>query len=103
MRDNPRDRFLRQDQRELFRPPEIRFQDHSPDRGGFLSAYCRWPAAYLDHRIRAAISSFWLTADISEALARLECDVESGAWAERYGELLALDDCDRCYSLVVSR
>jgi SAM-dependent methyltransferase len=69
---------------------------------GFLSAYWRRPAAYLDPRVRAAMSSFWALGDVSEALARLEEDLESGAWAERYSRLLALDALDCGYRLVVA-
>lgn len=69
---------------------------------GFLCAYWRRPAAYLDPRVRAAMSSFWALGDVSEALARLEADLETGAWAERYGELLDLDRCDCGYRLVVT-
>jgi SAM-dependent methyltransferase len=70
---------------------------------GFLSAYWRRPAAYLDPRVRAAMSSFWALGDVSEALARLEEDIESGAWAERHAHLLALDSLDCGYRLVVTR
>ena len=70
---------------------------------GFLCAYWRRPAAYLDPRVRAAMSSFWALGDVSEALARLEKDLESGAWAERHGGLLALDALDCGYRLVVAR
>jgi SAM-dependent methyltransferase len=69
---------------------------------GFLSAYWRRPAAYLDARVRAAMSSFWAVGDVSKALARLEADLESGAWAERYSALLALDSRDCGYRLVVT-
>ncbi|HYG48587.1 MAG TPA: class I SAM-dependent methyltransferase [Allosphingosinicella sp.] len=69
---------------------------------GFLSAYWRRPAAYLDPRIRAAMSSFWALGDVSGALARLETDLESGAWARRYGHLHALHACDCGYRLVVA-
>ncbi|MGZ8284441.1 MAG: class I SAM-dependent methyltransferase [Allosphingosinicella sp.] len=69
---------------------------------GFLSAYWRRPAAYLDPRVRAAMSSFWALGDVSPALARLEADLESGAWAGRHGELLALDALDCGYRLVVT-
>ncbi|HEX8625074.1 MAG TPA: class I SAM-dependent methyltransferase [Allosphingosinicella sp.] len=70
---------------------------------GFLSAYWRRPAAYLDPKVRAAMSSFWALGDVSEALARLEADLASGAWAERYGGLLTLDALDCGYRLVVTR
>jgi SAM-dependent methyltransferase len=69
---------------------------------GFLSAYWARPAAYLDPRVRAAMSSFWALGDVSGALARLESDLGSGAWAERHGELLGRDWLDCGYRLVVS-
>jgi len=69
---------------------------------GFLCAYWRRPAAYLDPRVRAAMSSFWALGDLSEALARLKEDLDSGAWAERYGDLLALEALDCGYRLVVA-
>ncbi len=69
---------------------------------GFLCAYWRRPHAYLDPRIRAAISSFWKIGDFSEGLARLEKDLETGAWERRYGELLGLDARDFGYRLVVT-
>ena len=67
---------------------------------GFLSAYWRRPAAYLDPRIRAAMSSFWKVGDVSEALSRLEKDLQSGAWAQRYSHLLDLGQLDCGYRLV---
>jgi len=69
---------------------------------GFLCAYWRRPAAYLDPRLRAAISSFWTVGDVSQALRRLESDLDSGAWARRYAELLDLDECDCGYRLVMT-
>jgi SAM-dependent methyltransferase len=70
---------------------------------GFLAAYWRRPAAYLDPRARAAMSSFWALGDVSHALARLEADLASGTWAARYGQLLDLDSLDCGYRLVVTR
>lgn len=70
---------------------------------GFLCAYWKRPAAYLDERVRGAISSFWKIGDISPALARLKADLDHGAWPERYASLLALDQLDCGYRLVVSR
>lgn len=69
---------------------------------GFLCAYWQRPAAYLDPKVRSAISSFWKVGDISEPLARLESDLHSGAWALRNASLLGLTECDCGYRLVVS-
>ena len=69
---------------------------------GFLCAYWRRPAAYLDPRIRAAMSPFWAVGDVSERLGKLASDLDSGAWAERYSELLNLDECDCGYRLVTT-
>jgi SAM-dependent methyltransferase len=69
---------------------------------GFLCAYWRRPVAYLDPKVRAAMSSFWALGDVSDALGRLERDLKSGAWAEHHSGLLALDACDLGYRLVVA-
>jgi SAM-dependent methyltransferase len=69
---------------------------------GFLAAYWRRPAAYLDARIRAAMSSFWKLGDVSNELAQLEADLASGAWAQRWGHLLHENSFDCGYRLVVS-
>jgi SAM-dependent methyltransferase len=70
---------------------------------GFLCAYWRRPAAYLDPRIRAAMSSFWMVDNISGGLERLASDLDSGAWAQQYSELLGLDECDYVYRLVTTK
>ena len=70
---------------------------------GFLAAYWQRPSAYLDERVRAAISSFWALGDISDRLKRLEMDLRNGAWEQRYGSLLDLDELDCGYRLVVAR
>jgi SAM-dependent methyltransferase len=72
-------------------------------RDGFLSAYWRRPAAYLDPRVRAAMSSFWALGEVSEPLNRLRRDLEDGAWARRYADLLDRDEHDCGYRLVVTR
>ena len=69
---------------------------------GFLCAYWRRPSAYLDARVRAAISSFWALPDISANLARLEQDIASGAWERRYADLLWRDSLDCGYRRVVA-
>lgn len=69
---------------------------------GFLSAYWRRPQAYLDPEVRAAMSSFWALGDVTEALARLSDDLESGAWDQRYGAVRDLSERDCGYRLVVA-
>ena len=70
---------------------------------GFLCAYWRRPRAYLDPKVRAAISSFHALGDVTEALGRLEADLDDGAWEERHGALLELDAYDAGYRLVTTR
>ncbi len=67
---------------------------------GFLCAYWRRPSAYLDPRIRAAISSFWKIPNIADGLGKLAHDLETGAWARRYGGLLDREALDAGYRLV---
>ena len=69
---------------------------------GFLCAYWQRPEAYLDEKIRTAISSFWKIGDLTEGLARLEADLDSGGWEDRYGQLRGLQTLDCGYRLVVS-
>lgn len=71
-------------------------------RDGFLAAYWRRPAAYLDPRLRAAMSSFRMLADTGPQIARLETDLANGAWQARYGHLLEQDSCDCGYRLVIA-
>lgn len=70
---------------------------------GFLAAYWRRPSAYLDPRVRAAISSFWKIGDVTSGLDRLKHDLDSGSWSERYGDVLELESRDCGYRLVVAR
>ncbi len=69
---------------------------------GFLCAYWRRPAAYLDPQVRAAMSSFHLIGDVSGPIAQLEADLASGAWHARHGHLLAREELDLGYRLVVA-
>lgn len=68
---------------------------------GFLAGYWRRPAAYLDERVRAAMSSFWALQDVTAGLARLRDDLENGIWEQRYSDLLRQDELDCGYRLVV--
>lgn len=69
---------------------------------GFLYAYWRRPAAYLDARIRSGSSAFRYIENVEEGLARLRNDLESGEWACRHSELLRLDAYDAGYRLVTA-
>jgi SAM-dependent methyltransferase len=71
---------------------------------GFLCAWWRRPLAYLDAGVRANISSLAVLGDaaVAEPLARLERDVANGAWAERNAELIAGDEADFGYRLLVA-
>jgi SAM-dependent methyltransferase len=73
-------------------------------RDGFLHAYWRRPRAYLDPRVRAGISAFALIdqGEVAEALRRLEADLDSGEWERRHADLLALDELELGYRLVVA-
>ena len=70
---------------------------------GFLYAYWRRPAAYLDDRIRSGSSSFWTMKNAEAGLAKLKHDLDTGAWEHRYADLLTRDDYDAGYRLVVTR
>jgi hypothetical protein len=69
---------------------------------GFLGAYWRRPEAYLDPRVRSAISSF-AKVDSAAAIASLRRDIEDGTWSGRHGALLSLPELDIGYRLVVAR
>lgn len=69
---------------------------------GFLYAYWRRPWAYLDPRVRSASSSFWAIGGAEVGLQRLKEDLETGEWRRRYAELLALEEYDAGYRLVVT-
>ena len=69
---------------------------------GFLGAYWRRPAAYLDPGVRGAISTFTKLRDVEPGLARLRGDLATGAWARRHGDLLERTELDLGYRLVVA-
>jgi SAM-dependent methyltransferase len=69
---------------------------------GFLYAYWRRPAAYLDATIRSGSSSFWAIGNTEAGLQNLRRDLETGAWQRRYAKLLTLDEYDAGYRLVVA-
>jgi len=69
---------------------------------GFLGAYWRRPQAYLDPDVRSGISTFSKLRQLEPGLAALRADLASGAWQRRYGHLLALNELDVGYRLLVS-
>jgi len=71
-------------------------------RDGFLYAYWRRPAAYLDPRIRSGSSSFWALGDAEPGCRALQRDLETGEWQRRYAKILALEAYDAGYRLVVA-
>ncbi len=70
---------------------------------GFLGAYWQQPAAYLDAGARRAISSFDKLANVEDDLQRLEKDLAYGTWQATYRELLAAQELDIGYRLIVAR
>lgn len=71
---------------------------------GFLGAFWRRPEAYLDPVVRAGISGFTLASpeELAAGLARLESDLDSGAWRRSHLDLLAMQAADLGYRLVVA-
>ena len=68
---------------------------------GFMCAYWRRPEAYLDSRVRKAISTFSRIADVKEGLSHLGKDVADGSWARKYGHLTHKERLDLGYRLVI--
>lgn len=71
-------------------------------RDGFYAAWWRRPSAYLDPAVRAGISFFAALpdAEVKAAMARLEADLDSGAWERRHADLLTLNELDLGYKLI---
>jgi SAM-dependent methyltransferase len=70
---------------------------------GFQAAYWRRPERYLDDDVRASISTFAQRSpqELAKGLRALAEDLRSGAWNERYGELLGRSEMDFGYRLIV--
>ena len=73
-------------------------------RDGFYHAFWRRPAAYLDARVRSAISVFSRVPapEVDAAVRRLRDDLRGGAWAERHADLLELQELDLGLRVVVA-
>ena len=72
---------------------------------GFLCAAWKRPLTYLDAMARANISNLAILPPdtVAAAMARLERDVADGTWAERNAGLLALDEADFGYRLLIAQ
>lgn len=70
---------------------------------GFLGAYWRRPAAYLDAAVRAGMSTFSKLRDVEAGLGRLRSDLQDCTWTRRHGHLLERTELDLGYRLVVAR
>jgi SAM-dependent methyltransferase len=70
---------------------------------GFLGAYWRRPAAYLDGDVRGAISALAQVPASDARLVRLAADLADGAWARRHDALLELPELDLGYRLVIAQ
>ena len=68
---------------------------------GFLGAHWRRPAAYLDARVRSAISTFSKLSEVEPGLERLRADLSTDRWRGKYGELLDKTELDLGYRLIV--
>lgn len=71
---------------------------------GFFEAYWRRPEAYLDEAVRRAVSVWTRVGPEAErrAVDRLRADVDSGRWAERNRDLVALDAAELGLRLLVA-
>lgn len=69
---------------------------------GFLGAYWRRPATYLDAGARGAISAFARLHDVDTRLAQLRADLADGSWERRNRDILSLAEIDLGYRLIVA-
>lgn len=71
---------------------------------GCCGAFWQRPEAYLDPNVRAGISGFSLIPNdaVARGLTELSRDLQSGAWKERYGWLLDMDQMDIGIRMIVA-
>jgi hypothetical protein len=71
---------------------------------GFCHAWWRRPHAYLEPEVRAGISGIARLPDaiVDRAMARLADDLETGEWQRAHADLLALDEIDAGYRIVIA-
>jgi hypothetical protein len=71
---------------------------------GFGCAYWRRPHAYLDPAVQAGMSLFALSPkpELQQGLSQLRSDLDSGAWERQHHDLLAKEQLDLGYRLLVA-
>jgi hypothetical protein len=69
-------------------------------KDGFLCAYWRRPAMYLDPLVRNGISTLSKIPNIQSGLKKLERDLASGKWEEKFGDIFSEDNFDYGYRLI---
>jgi len=96
-------------------PPLAEFHAHFDDvaisvlpipddcQDGFLAAFWKRPAAYLNPEVRQGISSFSKSTTLDAGLEKLAADLESGVWEERNASILESDEFDAGYRLITAR
>lgn len=67
---------------------------------GFLAAYWKRPAAYLDPNVRNSISSFSKLDHVEGTLQQLEQDIQSGTWQEKNRSILGQTALDAGYIII---
>jgi SAM-dependent methyltransferase len=74
-------------------------------RDGFLGAFWKRPAAFLEPAVRASISSFAKLppAELEAGLHRLRADLASGAWQRQHEPMAAAEAQDIGYRLIIGR
>jgi SAM-dependent methyltransferase len=72
---------------------------------GFNGAYWHRPRAFLDPLVWRQMSALALIpdADRDRGMSALRADLDSGEWDRRWGHLLALDELDLGYRVVIAR
>lgn len=71
---------------------------------GFMGAFWRRPAAYLNEAVQRSISSFALVpaSELQSGLERLAAELASGEWDRRHADLMDRGELDLGYRLIVS-
>ena len=70
---------------------------------GFLTAFWKRPEAYLNSKVRQAMSPFSKIKNLSQGLQKLEDDLASGAWARNNHDILNSAYLDVGYRLISAR